>query len=237
MAIAKGLSIYINGHNLACAFKSFGISDETEALDATVLCQTSKTYAQGFQQGSISASGVWDADQTNQDKVHNVLTAALAAQSDCVITASLSTLAVGGKAIMAIAPVKTWGIELPLGQLIMCNADFDATNGINFGAWIFSASVASTTTNGASQDGLAASTNGGTFHVHYQDTDSSSRSFKFQHSSDNSTWVDLATITLTGDYDADTYSVSAGTTINRYVRGVGIAAGGTATFQAAFARR
>jgi hypothetical protein len=131
----------------------------------------------------------------------------------------------------------SWGVNVELGQLIMCNADFQASNGIAFGKWIFSNSVATTTTNGAGQDNSASSSNGGIVQVHYQASTASAGQVILQHSTDNSTFTDLVTISLSGTNDADSATIAVGTTINRYVRARCTATGGTATFQVAFARR
>ena len=235
MAIAQGLSIYVNGFNLGCAFKEFSPTAEVEVLDSTTLCRTSRTYAQGFKMGNATASGIWDYDQTNADEIHNILTSAFENGTENIITSSLATLAVGGDAIMMNAIETSWAINPELGQLIMCNADFQANNGVYFGKWIFSNSVASTTTNGAGQDNAASSANGGFVQVHYQASTASAGTMILQHSTDNSSWADLATISLSGTTDSDSAFVSG--TVNRYVRARCTATGGTATFQVAFVRR
>lgn len=237
MAIAKGLSFYCNGYSLACALKEFTPEVMVDVLDSTTLCQTSRTYVQGAKAGLLSSSGVWDYDNTNNDKIHNVFSSAFNAGTDNIITASLETLAVGGKAVLFNAVETKHSIQTPLNQLIMVSADFTANAIQDFGIWLFSNSVASTTTNGTGQDNSAASSNGGVLHVHYQASSATGGTVILQHSTDNSTFADLATITLSGSYDADYAVIAAGTTVNRYVRARVTATGGTATFQVAFARR
>lgn len=239
MSLAKGLSIYANGVNLATALQSFSPQTEAEELDATVLAHTSRSYEQGFKTASAQGAGVFRYDQTNLDEMHNILSAAFTTGSSVIVTGSPEVLTVGSPAYLMDAIESEYSINTPLGQLITVSTTVRSNNGLNFGEWLFSAAVDDTTTNGASQDNGAATSNGGLFHVHVQNPDEiSGDDVILQHSDDDSIWVDLATVTLTGAAnEALSATVAAGTTVERYVRVSATATGGEITFQAAFARR
>jgi len=100
MALAKGLAFYMNGVPLSCALQSFDATAETEALDATTLCNTARTYALGLKTGTVSASGIWDADTANEDKIHDVFQLAYTDATDNVVTATLQSLAFDADAVM-----------------------------------------------------------------------------------------------------------------------------------------
>lgn len=242
MSIASGVSIYGNGIDLACAFKSFAVAGEQATLDATVLCNTgqSKSYELGFKSGTVTAEGVWKYDQTNADEIHNILSAALANSAQVVLTAGYAALAVGDPCTLTDGIVKTYGIQTPLEQLIMCSAEFEGDGGVSFGRWLFNAEVDTTTTNGTSVDNSASTANGGLFHVHYQNgAGTEDLTAKIQHSANNSTWADLGTITLSNltGFGASSLEIAAGTTVNRYIRAQIAVAQGALNVQAAFARR
>jgi hypothetical protein len=240
MALAKGLSVYMNGVSLGCALTSLDATAETEALDSTTLCQNARTYAAGLKNGTVSASGIWNYDTTNKDEIDDVFKAAYDAGTENVLTATLAAIAVGVDTIMANGCQTNYTVEIANGQLIIVNAEFQATSGINYGKVLFNAAVNNTTTNGTSVDNSASSSNGGLFQAHIINPSQLGGSIKLQHSSDNSNWVDVTGGSITFSASSATaqaqYKEVTGT-INRYVRAVGAATGGTVTFVAAFARR
>lgn len=84
------------------------------------------------------------------------------------------------------------------------------------------------TTNGSSVDNGAATSAGLHANLHITVTGSGNYAFKIQHSTDNSTWVDLVSFTITGGALASEH-VSVSGTVNRYLRGVATRTGGTCT--------
>lgn len=239
MAIGKSITFLANGYNLASALKSFNPEATVEELDASVLGNNFKSWVPGFKNGSLSAEGIWNADTTDDDEIHDVLSAAFAAGSENIITASVGLLAIGDPAIMMNGPEVKYGVSIPLGELIMASAEFRATNGINFGRWLMSALIAVGTTNGTAVDHGAATTNGGLFHVHLHNGTASDVDVKVQHSTDASSWFDLAAVNnLSAIHTAGSAEVAAGTTVNRHLRAVATVTGGnTVLVSAAFARR
>lgn len=239
MAIAKGLSVFMNGVSLGCALQSIEATSSTEALDATTLCSTARRYSKGIKDGTASASGIWDYDSTNLDEIHNAFSQAYDSSSENVITATLATIGVGVNAIMFNSVQTSYNIEVENNALIMCDAEFQASSGINYGQILFNAAVNNTTTNGTTYDGGASSSNGGLFQAHIQNPSQLAGSIKLQHSTDGSNWADVTggsiTLTATNKFDGKYAEVTG--TINRYVRAVAAATSGSITFVAAFARR
>lgn len=240
--IGKNLSIYIDGINLACAFKNFDDARETEMLDTTALCVSDgRTFKPGLSTGTLEGSGIWDADTTNQDQIDDVMKAAFANKTVQVVTSSKETLAVGGVAVMAqSAKVQNYSIENQLGQLIMCSVSLQADNGIEYGKWLFSDTDSGSGTNGSSVDNGAASTNGGLFQGHLylaSDSAATNANFKLQGSALGSVWTDIDDESVGANKGAVTFTIAAGTTVPRYLRVVFTATGGKAYGVAAFIRR
>lgn len=238
MALAKGLAFYMNGVALSCALQSVDATAETEALDSTTLCQTARTYATGLKTGSVSASGLWDYDSTDVNKIHNVFEQAYTNASNNIVTATLASLAFDADALLFNATQTSYNVEVATGQLVIVSADFQTQSGVNFGKIIFSADVDDTTTNGTSKDFGASSTGGALFQVHIDNPTQDTGNVKLQHSTNNSTWTDVATLNLTGaKFEALSYEVPKGTTLNRYVRASCTADNEEINFVAAVARR
>ncbi len=238
MALAKGLAFYMNGVALSCALQSVDATAETEALDSTTLCQTARTYATGLKTGSVSASGLWDYDSTDVNKIHNVFEQAYTNASNNIVTATLASLAFDADALLFNATQTSYNVEVATGQLVIVSADFQTQSGVNFGKIIFSADVDDTTTNGTSKDFGASSTGGALFQVHIDNPTQDTGNVKLQHSTNDSTWTDVATLNLTGaKLEALSYEVPKGTTLNRYVRASCTADNEEINFVAAVARR
>lgn len=240
MAVAKSDTILVDGHNVAGALKEFTAQANVEELDATVLSSTYRAYEPGFRTGSLDASGVYDSDPTNLDEIHDILGAAFNAGTAQVVTASLGNYAVGVDVIMLNGCVVKYDIPIPLGQLIMSNASFRATDGVNFGKWLISAVLAAGTTNGTAVDNGAATANGGMLHVHLHNDDASDVDVKVQHSTTGvGSWVDLTNVdNLSSVHTSGSAVVAKGTAVSRYLRAVVVVTGGdTFLVSAAFARR
>lgn len=236
--IARGIYVYCNGVSLPLT--DYSVSAEAEELETTNLNNTARSYITGFMNGSLDLSGVWDYDQTNLNKLHNILTSAMVGRTENIVTISLGTFASGTTAILLNAIETSNDLDAEATTLIIMQASFRATSGIGFGKALFNAEVDTTTTDGTSVDNAAASANGGLFQVHYQNgAGTEDLTAKIQHSTNNSTWVDLGTITvnnITG-FGASSLDIAAGTTVNRYIRAqIGVAQGAL-NVQAAFARR
>lgn len=98
-----------------------------------------------------------------------------------------------------------------------------------------------TTVNNASVDNgatIGATQNGGLFVIHVTaNTWSGTTTVKLQHSSDNSTWVDLSTQVVPATTQA-AYTLPVAGTVNRYIRAQVVTAAGTGSVNviAAFAR-
>jgi hypothetical protein len=71
-------------------------------------------------------------------------------------------------------------------------------------------------TNGSSYDNSASSSSGGRANLHITAASGTGGTIKIQHSSDNSTWVDLITFTAATAATSETKTVTG--TVNRYLR-------------------
>ena len=184
---------------------------------------------------------MFDADATNLNAIHDVLSAAFASKAENVLTVGIGAFAVGSVCMMMDACQITYNRPIEAGVLLTVDASFRSSNGNNHGYFLRSASAAAGTHNGTGVDNGAASSNGGVFHVHLNNDTATDVDVKVQHSPDNSTWADLTGAVvnnLSAEYASGSATVAAGTTVDRYVRSVAVVTGGSVlNLTAAFARR
>lgn len=241
-SVARNLSIFVSGWELSCVFTSFTSNGETDMLDTTTLCKSSKTYTAGLKNGTISASGVWESDPANANKIHDIMQAAFVNQWDLPITATKETAAVGNRVLLAQnAKVSSFNLPVDTGTLITLDAEFQQDNGLEHGILLFDGTDAAVGTNGSTVDNAAGTTNGGLFIAHvYLESDSvnTDGAFTLQHSTDGSTWADLiASTAVGGNIGSISSVVAAGTTVNRYLRAVFLTTTGKGYGVASFVRR
>lgn len=229
MAIVKNITFLVNGYDLASALQGFGVSADSEEIDATTVKSTGafREYVQGFKNGEITANGIFDSDGTNLNKIHDVLSAAYNSGSSQTITASMGTVAVGDPCYMADGSQMTYEVPMDTGALIFANARWRTNEAIRFGRWLASAQLNAGTTNGTAVDNGAATTNGGRLHVHLNNDAATDCDFKLQHSTDNSVWADVSGAAISDLSAANASgSVAFTGTLNRYTRLVSTITGG-----------
>ena len=248
MALAKNLSVYVNGYNLSGAVQSVDATGEMEPLDRTALADASRRYETGIKNGTASFGGVWEYDATNYTKIHDVFQAAFqnGTMNYCLATLEdISGNAVNKQAILLEGIQTSYSVEIANAQLIMCNADIQASDGVQFGSVVFNATVpASTTSNGTANVASAASSNGGYMVVAVQNpSELTGATIKLQQSTNGgSTWADFSpsySIALTAaKFQGASVEIPRGVSIPTHIRAVAtVPAGGSITFVAGFARR
>jgi hypothetical protein len=236
----KSTTFLHNTVNLSAFFNDAGANRTVETAETTAFGDSSKTYIVGLQDGTISASGMWDNTAlVGSDVVLN--TALGVADAEITIVPGASPAA-GTRCISAMVDSTSYDVTTPIGDVAAISADFQADGGIDSGLCLSALAAVTATANGTAQDHGAATTNGGAAYLHATaNTHNGTSIIKIQHSADNVSYADLATFSTVA---ASTTSsqvavVAAGTTVQRYVRAVWTLAGssGGITNLVTFARR
>lgn len=237
----KNACVLVGASDLSAYFNDVSWSQELSADETTAFGSGDKTYIVGIGDGKISASGLFDGTVVVGSDV--VLEAALSAASDSVLLTAPSGNVLGARVKLAAGIETTYEVSEKVTDVVETKAEFQANGGVDGGIILAAArSVATaTTTNETSQDNAASSANGGVAQLHVTANATSSTTIvKVQHSSNNSTWVDLATFATvaTTVTTAERVTVAAGTTVSRYLRATSTTAGtGAVVYTVAFARR
>jgi hypothetical protein len=124
---------------------------------------------------------------------------------------------------------------------VSISAEFEVDGGVDDGVILHTGAETTSTVNSTSVDNGASSTNGAVANLHVvANTRTASSTYKVQHSSDNSTWVDLITFTaVAGTTKAKESKAVTTNPVNRYLRAQATLGGTTnsATYTIAIARR
>ena len=237
MSIAKTNRILADGYNLASALRSFVVSGSSDELDATHLSTGFRVYESGFQSAEVTAEGFFDSDSVNLDKIHDIFKAAYTGRTTQVLTAFLQDYAFGGDCVMLNGCITNFAEPIEVNSVILSNAKWRSTNGLQMGKGYISEAADTETVTSSSIDNTTATTNGGLVHVHLDNSAATDVDVTIEHSTDNSTWVTLASVSnLSGAYSSGSATVAIGTTIRRYTRAIATVDDAVDLITVAFAR-
>jgi hypothetical protein len=235
----KSTAVLFGGYNQSAYYNDASVSESMDPAETTVFGLNAKTYITGLVDGTMSLSGMFDADT---DAVEQVLTAVLGTDTASVVTVAPEGLTHGKVSYGCAARNTSFDVSATVADVVSLSTEIQATGGIDRAIILNGAQAFTTTANGTTYDSGASSANGGVGTIHVTaNTASSPCTFKVQHSTDGSTWADLVTFTSTTatTVTAERVTVAAATTVNRYLRGIcsTYAGGGSVTATITFARR
>jgi hypothetical protein len=211
-------SIYLNSVD-------FPISIST--AETTTFKQNAKTYVPGVMDATASLGGFYDGAVGT---VAPVLDALIDGNTSYQLTYCPDGGAkVGRNAELASVILTGKSYSSPVASVTTIKIDGQATGGAAMGKVLNDdATLTSATITGTTVDDLAATTLGGFAHIHVPlNSRSTSIDVKVQHSTNGTTWVDLAQQTVPAGVAVDgthpfgqptAYRVDVAGTINRYVR-------------------
>jgi hypothetical protein len=207
---------------------------DNDMLDATTFGASAKSYVLGEGDGKFGVQGY--VDNTAGTGSDAILAAAVSGGASKVLTFCPQGLTtIGNLAKLATVNPGNYKLGTPVGGLVSWSADLPPTGGVFAGVLLEPLTQKTNAGNSASSvDNAASSANGGVGTLHCTSYTSGTGTAKIQHSSDNSTFVDLITFSNITAATAQLSAVAG--TVNRYTRGAWT---GTfvATFALAFARK
>lgn len=236
----KSTAVLVNQYNLSAYLNEATSTSEIETGETSTFGSSAKTYIPGLRDATISASGLYESAST--DAVDTVLQATITGSGDDVATVAPEGLTVGRRAVIGTSETTSYEVSASVGDVVSVTADFQISGGLDSGLVLAAATTVTTatTTNGTSQDNTASSANGGSANLHVTaNTWSGATTVKVQHSTDNSTWVDLIAFTSVSASTLSGQRATVTGTVNRYVRAIATTAAGSGsiTYTVAFARR
>jgi len=235
----KNTVVAINGFDATTFFNDATSTRMIDTAETTAFGSTAKTYIASLRDGTLSLKGMYDG---STGAVDEVFAGIAGSTTDAVVTVGLEGSTVGTACHMVGAIETNYEVSAVVSDLVKISADFQGDGGLDSGKILQSGTISTaTTTLGTAVDNTTSSANGGVGHVHATaNTRSGTTQLKIQHSTDNSTWVDLVTFTgiATTITSGERIVLASGTTVNRYVRSNITTSGtGSITTSIAFARR
>lgn len=222
----KDTWVGVGAYDLTPWLNSATAPGTVETAETSHFGTSAKTYIPGRADGTFQFNGLFDWDPL---LLENKLQAIQADTAGVPVTLAQDGGAVVGRRAVGGRAINTqWQIDAQISDVVKTSINLQAVGGSRQG-WVLSDAVShSTTTTFASVDGIAASTAGVTAYVHVLANSSASNTIKVQHSTDGTTFVDVATATsmsTTPNY----YVITTTGTLNRYLRAVLTISTGSAT--------
>jgi len=204
-------------------------------LDATVLTSGGEEFIPGVKMATISVQGLLDNVGSGQ---HTQIGGAVGTVAEDAVSYAPTGFALGNPTLSCLAREGSYKVSSEPKSVVSWTLDMTADNLFEMGVSLADLAQVSSTTTGTGVDNAAGTTNGGAAYLHVtQYATFTNVVFKVQHSTDNSSWSDLATFTTVTAVGSQQVIVAPGT-VNRYLRAVATVSGsGTITYAVAFARR
>jgi hypothetical protein len=239
--------LLIDGRNMAPYFNEFSIEASQAMHDATVFGNSSRVKVPGLKDGKANGTGFFDPTTTIGSFAvlkSNFTSQSPGSPSPSIVAFAVAGFAVGNRVVMGYLDQAQFGVKTVIDGLEMVTFSGEADqDGVDYGVSLHALSAeTSLPVTGTVVDNAAASTNGGVGMVHTTAIAGADPNvvYRIQHSTDNSSWVDLIVFTaITAAVTALRTEVAAGTAIRRYLRATATEGGTTTsiTSMAGFARR
>lgn len=248
MAFVHGKSgkVMLNDASVSGDIRQWSVAHKRGYADTTALQDSGVKSICGLFEGSMSLQGhfdstlgrlvdtLTDAANAGADKVDGV-------DNDLLITVLPEGDTIGLPALFAACDLEELEVESEVDDSVKVSVEGVADNMVDIGVSQKALAAETASTNSSSVDNLAATTNGGAaiLHVTTVSGTTPTMTVDLQHSSDNSTFVDLITFTQATAKTYERKELAAGTTVNRYTRCQSTIAGTSPsfTYQMSFARR
>lgn len=231
--ITQDVLVVADGYDLSCYLQSCEMSQSTDMLESTALCTTNaRTFVPGLTERMITGEGFWNHNSTTDALGTDYgFNSEISSSANRIITVGPDGSANGDVAWLFNTKQAKYSVKETVGEIIMASFEAKATldgGEYGFGApgYILLSQAVTGTVNGTGVDDGAGATTGYVGHCHVTADNFTSMTVKLQHSTDNSSWADLATFSVFSGVGADQVANTA-TSVNRYVRAIVSAFSGT----------
>lgn len=234
----KSTAVLLNGYDMSPFMNEASVSRSIETGETTTFGQNSKTYITGLADATVSLSGMFDGSAGASDAV---LQGEVGASTDDVLSILPESNTLGRRCMIGQGLITSYEVSASVSDVVSISAEYQQDGGMDGGIIIAAGTSVSTatTTNGTGQDNSTSSTNGGCATLHVTaNANLGTTTFKVQHSTDNSTWVDLIVFSTVATTVIGAQFATVTGTVNRYVRAQATTAStGNITYSMTFARR
>jgi hypothetical protein len=226
----KQTAVFINGTNMSAFLNSASSTMAIETAETTTFGDQDKTYITGLSDGTVSMSGFFDSTAGASDAVLS----GMIATADNAVSIFPQGNVITRPATVVNGQMTAYDISSPVGDVVALSAEVQADGGLFYGFDLVGADVRTSTGTSAVQDNAALTTGGVSVNLHvHANTRNGTTIVKVQHSSDNSTYVDLVTFTTISAAATVGENIAISGTVNRYLRASYTLAGSTGSVSSA----
>lgn len=221
MSITHGKDgrVYVNGYDLSAFLRQTSVSADVDTAEVTTYANNGvKSFIAGLSSATLSASGLFDPAALGSN---DVLTAALGgdtagnADNLWLVWPQGDTRGNAGTAMNAVGT--KYSVNTPVDDVVDVQAEATSSTGTDMVRSLLALSTVTGTGAETAVDNGASSANGGAAYVMATAaTGFTTATVKVQHSSDNVSFADLATFTVTAANTAERATFTG--TVNRYLR-------------------
>lgn len=233
---AKEGRVCVNERHISAYINGWEVAAQRALSPVTTILDTGTRWTPGLASGKVSLTGPSDG---TAGTLHTEAIAADGVDNSLLWSVWPSGLLLGYPAIMCASDLNSYKITSKVGQAVAMSIDAEPDDGVDIGVQLHALGAETADVNSTSVDNAASTANGGVVMLHVTAYSGLTNAvIKVQHSTDNSVWADLATLTTVTAVTSQRSLVAAGTTVNRYVRSfLDVTGTGSVTFALGFARR
>lgn len=216
-AHGRSSAVFLNAYNVSAFLSSFDSTKTVDTAEVTTFGSTSKSYVVGLRDGTITLGGYFDGGAGALDEIMGniLLSDSVNALSICEEGAGV----VGNRCTVAQVLDTSYQITGSISDAVSINAEFQAdgtgSSGAYRGVVLGALGTYSNGQNTTSVNNGAASSNGIVANLHII-TAGASTTVNIQHSTNNSTWVTLASFTASSAIASQTITTTG--TVNQWLR-------------------
>lgn len=230
--------VLIGGRSYSADVRSVTVAATADPVDVTTLASTGREHILGDVAATVSLDGMFDTSAAAGGQ-HATFESTLGAVDYTPVTVAPAGFTPGNPCWSMDARHGAYMIAGKVGDAVAWRAEMTGEGQTDFGESLQDLTAVTATGNGATVDGSAGTTDGAglTLHVTANDRDGDT-TIKVQHSTDGTTWADLATFAAVAAGDTTAERVATTGTVARYLRAVRTLAGttGSVTFTVTAAR-
>jgi len=226
---AQSTRVLYGNTALAGYLRTVSPTAQIDMLDVTVLTDSAKNFIPALGDYSLNVDGLFD-NTTGSGSLWDVLTSPINAGSTVPTTVGVDGFAAGNSVWMLPARTVSYDISSSVADVVTFTAAFGSAAPTALGVSLADLSARTTTANGSSVDGGAATSNGAVAHLHITDVSGTTPSLTVtvEHSTNGSSWTTLGSFTAASTVSSELITVTG--TVNRYTRAVFTISGTTPSF-------
>ena len=228
--------VFVNELHVSGEITGWSASKTCALSDATGLTAEGGMTTVGHVGGSIKIPGMLsDGAGTLTAEAG----ASLGTDNSLLTTTYPRGTTIGQIALIAVCDIANLTIDASVKETVPITIDAVPDGGVDWGVGLHAHAAETADGNSASVNNGGATANGGVATLHLTAYSGlTSAIVKIQHSTDNSTWVDLVTFATATAVTSQRVLVAAGTAVRQYLRAtIDVTGTGSATYVVAFARR